>query len=310
MADFSGGFPMWFKNLQLFRLPKHWAISADEMEAALASQAFLPCTSQQPTSQGWVAPGNDGRLVFSSNRQMLLKLRSEKKLLPSSVINQVARAKALEIAEQQGFRCGRKQMKEIKEQVTDELLPRAFALQSDTGVWIDTVNGWLAIDAASGARAEDAVKLLLKAVDKFPLATLHTQRSPVAAMTDWLLTDEPPHGFSIDQDLELRSAAHGNATVRYVRHSVEPEEVRRHITAGKQCTRAALTWRDKVSFVLTEALTIKRVAALDVLKENADGSAAEDERFESDFLLMAGELALMLDDLLSALGGEQVKMAA
>lgn len=301
---------MWFKNLQLFRLPKHWSLVADELEAALAAQAFLPCTSQQPTSQGWVAPGNDGRLVYSSNRQFLLKLRTEKKLLPSSVVNQVSRERAAEIAEQQGFRCGRRQMKEIKEQVADELLPRAFSLQADTGVWIDAVNGWLAIDAASSARAEDAVKLLVKAIDKFPLKVLHTQRSPVASMTDWLLSDEPPHGFTIDQDLELRSTAHGNATVRYVRHSVEPEEVRRHIQAGKQCTRTALTWNDKVSFVLTESLAIKRVAPLDVLKETGEISAGEEERFESDFLLMAGELAKMLDDLLLALGGEQIAEAA
>ena len=301
---------MWFKNLQLFRLPSHWSMTADALATALAPQAFLPCTSQQPASQGWVAPTADGRLVFASQRQLLLKLRSEKKLLPASVINQVARAKAAEIAEQQGFRCGRKQMKEIKEQVTDDLLPRAFSLQSDTGVWIDTVNGWLAVDAASSARAEEAIKLLLKAVDKLPLATLHTQRSPVAAMTDWLLSDEPPHGFTIDQDLELRSTAHGNATVRYVRHSIEPDDVRRHIAAGKQCTRAALTWRDKVSFVLTESLAIKRIAALDVLKEGLAQSAAEDERFESDFLLMAGELAQMLDDLLAALGGEAPAQAA
>lgn len=301
---------MWFKNLQLFRLPKHWSISADELEAALAPQAFLPCTTQQPTSQGWVAPTKDGRLVFSSNKQFLLTLRTEKKLLPSSVINQVARERAAEIAEQQGFRCGRKQMKEIKEQVSDELLPRAFSLQKDMGVWIDSVNGWLAIDASGASAAEEAVKLLVKALDKFPLKVLHTQRSPVASMTDWLLADEPPFGFTIDQDLELRSTAHGNATVRYVRHSVEPEEVRRHIQNGKQCTRTALTWRDKVSFVLTESLAIKRVAALDVLKENGEVSAGDEERFESDFLLMAGEVAQMLDDLLMALGGEQIEAAA
>ncbi len=301
---------MWFKNLQLFRLPKPWSITADELEAALAPQTFLPCTTQQPTSQGWVAPTKDGRLVFSSNRQFLLMLRTEKKLLPSSVINQVARERAAELAEQQGFRCGRKQMKEIKEQVSDELLPRAFSLQKDIGVWIDSVNGWLAVDAASSSSAEEAVKLLVKAIARLPLKVLHTQRSPVASLTDWLLADEAPHGFTIDQDLELRSTAHGNATVRYVRHSVEPEEVRRHIQGGKQCTRAALTWRDKVSFVLTESMAIKRVAALDVLKEGSEISAGEEERFESDFLLMAGEIAQMLDDLLLALGGEQMEAAA
>lgn len=301
---------MWFKNLQLFRLPRQWSVDVDALDAALAAQAFLPCTSQQPTSQGWVPPANDGRLAYASHRQLLLKLRTEKKLLPSSVINQVARERAAEIAEQQGFRCGRKQMKEIKEQVSDELLPRAFSLQSDTGVWIDTVNGWLVIDAASSARAEDAIKLLVKAIDKLPLTPLHTQRSPVASLTDWLLSDEPPHGFTIDQDLELRSTAHGNATVRYVRHAVEPDEVRRHITAGKQCTRAALTWRDKVSFVLTESLALKRIAPLDVLKEGGEVSVGEEERFESDFQLMTGELAQMVDDLIAALGGEQVAAAA
>ncbi|MEO0317038.1 MAG: recombination-dependent growth factor [Pseudomonadota bacterium] len=302
---------MWFKNLQLFRLPKHWSMTAEALEAALEPQQFVPCTSIQLLSQGWIPPANDGRLVYASNRQILLKLRTEKKLLPSSVINQVARERAAELAEQQGFRCGRKQMKEIKEQVADELLPRAFSLQADTGVWIDTVNGWLAIDAASAARAEEVIKLLVKAIDQLPLATLRTTLSPVGAMTNWLLSDEPPHGFTIDQELELRSSAHGNATVRYVRHSVEPDEVRRHITAGKQCTRVALTWRDKVSLVLTESLAVKRVAALDVLKEGNDtASAAEEERFESDFQLMAGELAQMLDDLLSALGGEQIAQAA
>ncbi len=302
---------MWFKNLQLFRLPKHWAMTAEALEAAIESQQFVPCTSIQLLSQGWIAPANDGRLVYASNRQFLLKLRTEKKLLPSSVINQVAKEKAAELAEQQGFRCGRKQMKEIKEQVADDLLPRAFSLQSDTGVWIDTVNGWLAIDAASAARAEEAIKLLVNAVDKFPLSTLRTVMSPVGAMTNWLLSEEPPHGFTIDQELELRSSAHGNATVRYVRHSVEPDEVRRHITAGKQCTRVALTWRDKVSIVLTESLAVKRVTALDVLKEgNETASAGEEERFESDFQLMAGELAQMLDDLVNALGGEQIEQAA
>ena len=63
--------------------------------------------------------------------------------------------------------------------------------------------------------------------------------------------------------------------------------------------------------VLTEALAVKRVAALDVLKEGNDtASAGEEERFESDFQLMAGELAQLLDDLVNALGGEQIEQAA
>jgi len=122
-------------------------------------------------------------------------------------------------------------------------------------------------------------------------------------MTGWVADGEAPGGFTIDQDLELRSAE--KATVRYVKHTLEGEEIRQHIAAGKIVTRLALTWGERISFVLNENLQIKRVGFLDILKEEADGQAEnEDERFDIDFTLMSGEVARLLDDLLEALGGE------
>ena len=303
---------MWFKNLQIYRLPAPWAMTAEQLEARLAPQAFAPCTSLDMQSQGWVSPRDNGMLVHTVNRQMLILLGTEKKLLPASVINQVAKEKAAELEEQQGFKPGRKQMKEIKEQVTDELLPRAFSIKRNTWTWIDPVNGWLVVDAASSSKAEEVLKLLIKAIDKFPMDSLRVERSPVAAMTDWLAADEAPGGFTVDQDTELRATGEGKATVRYVRHTLEADDVRRHIAAGKQCTRLAMTWADRVSFVLTESLTIKRVAPLDVLKEDSDSAMKnDDERFDSDIALMTGELHRMISDLVEALGGEmQEKKAA
>ena len=297
---------MWFKNLQIYRLTAPWTMTSEQLEASLAPQAFAACGSLDMQTQGWVSPRDNGMLVHTVNRQLLLQLGTEKKLLPSSVINQVSKARAAELEEQQGFKPGRKQMKEIKEQVTDELLPRAFSIQRSTFVWIDPVNGWLAVDAASPAKADEVFKLLLKSLEALPFASLRTERSPQSAMTDWLAADEAPAGFTVDQDTELRSTNEGKATVRYVRHTLEAEDVRRHIAAGKQCTRLALTWADRVSFVLTESLAVKRVAPLDVLKENADsGVQNEDERFDTDFALMTGELAKLIGELVEALGGEE-----
>ncbi|MBG7620904.1 recombination-associated protein RdgC [Herbaspirillum sp. AP02] len=296
---------MWFKNLQIYRLPAPWAINADELESHLAPQAFAACSSLDMQSQGWVAPRNNEKLVHVVNRQLLLKLDTEKKLLPSTVINQVTKARAAELEEQQGFPPGRKQTKELKEQITDELLPRAFSVVRSTWVWIDPVNGWLLVDAGSPSKAEEVLKLLFKAIPKFPLETLRTVMSPGAAMTDWLVSDEAPNGFTVDQDTELRSTAESKATVRYVRHALEAEDIRRHIEAGKQCTRLALTWADKVSFVLTENLSVKRIAPLDVLKEDSEiAGKNDDERFDGDFMLMTGELAKLLAALVDALGGQ------
>jgi recombination associated protein RdgC len=247
-------------------------------------------------------------LVHTVNRQMLFQLGTEKKLLPATVINQVTKARAVEIEEQQGFKPGRKQMRELKEQVADELLPRAFSIRSNTRAWIDPVNGWLVIDAASPAKADDVLKLLIKSVDQLPLESLHVTQSPVAAMTDWLAADEAPGGFTVDQDTELRASGDSKATVRYVRHTLEADDVRRHIAAGKQCTRLAMTWSDRVSFLLTENLVLKRITPLDVIKETTDSTAKnDDERFDSDLMLMTGELNRMLNDLVDALGGALVK---
>ncbi|TXI94850.1 MAG: recombination-associated protein RdgC [Burkholderiaceae bacterium] len=294
---------MWFKNLQVFRLPAPWKVDVDQLSAKLAAQSFSNISASDMQSEGWASPRNDDRLVHSVNNQLLLLLQTEKKLLPSSVINQVAKARAKELEEQQGFAPGRKAMKELKERVTDELLPRAFSITRQTWVWIDPVHGWLVVDGASPAKADEVIKLLLKC-DKIPLESLRTKVSPQTAMTDWLSGNEAPKGFTIDQDTELRAHTEDKATVRYVRHSLDPEDVQRHIAAGKQCTKLAMTWDDKISFVLTENLTIKRIKPLDILSEDKELAADENERFDADFVLMTSELATMLDDIVYSLGGE------
>jgi len=295
---------MWFKNLKIYRMvPDHRLIGTDLLDA-LAQSPFQPCGSQDSQSSGWVPPRDDGTLVYYSGGQLLITLRTEKRLLPASVINLATRERARQIEDQQGHKPGRKQMKEIKEAVTMELLPKSHVTQSDTRCWIDTKNGWFVIDAASDSKSDEVLGILAKTLTPFPIVPLHVEMSPGAAMTLWLSEDEAPAGFTIDQDTELRSTGESRATVRYVRQTVELDEVRRHVQAGKQCTRLAMTWNDRVSFVLTENLDIKRVAPLDVLKEHQDAQAAnEAEQFEADFALMAGELARMLDDLVAALGG-------
>ena len=293
-----------FKNLLLYRLPAPWNVTAAQIEEALTAQAFTPCTSIDMQRTGWVAPRPNGDLVHSVNQQMLLCLQTEKKLLPSSVVNQFVKARVAQIEEQEGFKPGRKRMKEIKEETTDELLPRAFSLLSQTRVWIDPVNGWLAIDAASAGKAEEVLGLLIRAVERLPAEPVRVESSPVQSMTDWLVQGEAPFNFTIDQDTELRATGEGKATVRFSNQSVEADDVNRHITAGKRCIKLALTWKDRISFVLTENLVIRKIKPLEVLSgemNKKDGDEAE--VFDADFALMTGELNGLLTDLIDGLGG-------
>src|SRR5258708_19923048 len=181
---------MWFKNVQLDRLAGPWCVTREQMEKWLAPHTFAPGNSVEMQSHGWASPRAKDSLVYSLNGQMLLVFRAEKKLLPASVVTHVTKARALELEEQQGFKPGRKQLRELKEQVTDELLPRAFSIRRDTRVWIDTVNGWLVIDAASPALADDVRSMLVKSIDQLPLATVPVALSPVAPITHSFLSRE------------------------------------------------------------------------------------------------------------------------
>lgn len=302
---------MWFKNLKLFRLSTEWAWTVDHIEAFLNKERFLEADASAATSVGWVAVREeDERLAYPVGKQIICAFRSEKKLLPASVINQFVRVRAQELEEQQGFKPGRKQRRDLKEEVTSSLLPRAFSLLRDTRVWIDPVNHWLAIDTASTAKAEEVISALGKAIYPFPVEPIQVTISPTVAMTSWISSAQPPAYFSIDQDAELRAGGDKAAAVRYVKHALDVEDIDKHIKNGKQCTRLALTWNNRVSFVLTENLDIKRIAPQDVLDESEQTALEnEAEKFDSDMTLMCAELNQLLGTLLNALEEKTITKA-
>jgi len=296
---------MWFKNLQIYRLPPGWAPAAEVLETQLERCRFNPCGAMDQQSKGWLPPVADSPLAYAQGPFLLLSLAVEQKLLPSSVVNQTAQERAEELAVQQGYPVGRKQLKDLRERVRDELLPRAFTRRRRTGVWIDTQGGWLVVDASNGSKAEEVLEMLGKSLDEFPITRLNTQQSPVAAMTDWLAGGDAPGAFTIDRDCELKSPVEEKSAVRYVRHTLEGDDVRQHIAGGKLPTRLALTWDDRISVVLTDKLEIKRVAFLDVVKEEAEKQAENAaEQFDADLALMSGEFSRLLPAIVDALGGE------
>lgn len=299
---------MWFKNLIIYRLPEGWSIPAVELESRLSNRPLQPPSSFEMFSRGWVHASSAERYVHTTNGQHLIALGVEQKLLPASIIKQVTLERAAEQAQQQGFPVGRRQMREIKERVTEELRARALSRRRITRAWIDPANGWFVVDAAGGSRADELVETLRDTLGSLPVQFLETARVPHASMAAWLMEGDAPLRFVLDHDLELQTADKTKATVRYVRHPLEGKEIQAHVSGGKYVTRLGLTWNDRISFVLTDKLQVKRVEFLEIAKDKPDDeSISPEEQFDIDFLLMTGELHQMLSDLREALGGESAQ---
>jgi recombination associated protein RdgC len=107
----------------------------------------------------------------------------------------------------------------------------------------------------------------------------------------------------VDRECELKAADESKSVVRYTRHALDTDEVVQHVEQGKLPTRLALTWNERVSFVLTESLQLKKLAILDVVLEENSGDR-KDDSFDADIAIATGEIQPLIDDLLEALGGE------
>ncbi|MDK2127182.1 recombination-associated protein RdgC, partial [Parachitinimonas caeni] len=124
------------------------------------------------------------------------------------------------------------------------------------------------------------------------------QQSPVTVMTNWL-ENGADEGFTLDADCELKAPGDEGAVIRCRRQDLNAEEIRNHLAAGKLVTQLALSWADRVSFVLTDKLQIKRLAMLDLLQDqlkDTDAGSA-DLLFDATLTLLVGELRGLMTDL-------------
>ena len=301
---------MFFKNLHPYRLSPEWPITLDALHEQLATKPFKPCGSQDHESRGWVPPFDGGELVHAVGADLLVCMQVEQRILPAAVVQKEADKRAALIEQEQGFKLGRKAMKELREQITQELLPRAFTRIRKTFAWMSVEAGWLVVDAASEKKAEDVLELLRHSLDTFPLALLRTVRSPMSAMADWLAGGADDlyelHGFTLDQDFALQSISEDKARATFKGHDLESTHIDELLEAGNLPTKLAMTFDDRISFVLTENGALKRIDFLDVIRDQVAADEHEDAQalFDAEFALMTGELLRLLPAIVAAMGGE------
>ena len=220
----------------VYRIAPQWQVGLEQVEEALGKAVFMECGATQERSAGFVPPRGElhGPLVESVGGQWVLRFMVEAKVLPGSVLARRVQEKAERIEQETGRKPGKKESKELKDEAKLDLLPMAFTKQGSMWVWIDCAARTLVLDTSSQARADEVVSSLVELLPPgFAVALLNTQTSPQAAMSHWLKQQEPPVGFTVDRECELKSADEEKAVVRYARHPLDIEEVQAHIAAGK-----------------------------------------------------------------------------
>ena len=299
---------MWFKNLQVYRFTKDSDLSYEMLNEQLAEQAFVPCGSQELNRSGWVPPlGRHGsEFVHATNGNLMICLKRQDKILPAAVINEALEEKALAIEEAEARKLPRKERQTLKDEIMFSLLPRALARSSLQFAYIAPQDKLLVVNASSAKRAEDLLSELREAVGSLSIIPLAGKHDPLDVMTRWVNSGHPDNGFELGEECELRDNANVKSIIRCKNQDLGASEIVNHLKTGMHVSKLALSWQDRVEFILDDKLVIKRLRFSDLVQEKADEIDAEDvaSRFDVDFSIMALELAEFFKALTGAFGGE------
>ncbi|CAG9414926.1 Recombination-associated protein RdgC [Providencia alcalifaciens] len=296
-----------FKNAIVYRMTRDIQISSDELETQLKNLEFSPCGSQDMMKVGWTNPIKTGEaLTHSVGNQILIVAKREEKKLPTDVIKKELQAKIDKLETEQGRRLKKTEKDSLKDEVVQDLLPRAFSKESTVSVWIDNDNQRIIVDASSAKRAEDTLALLRKTLGSLPVVPL-TMKTPIElTLTDWLRDGVIPQGFNLTDEAELKAMLAEGGIARFKKQDLVSDEIASHIEAGKLVTKLSLDWNETIQFTLCDDCSLKKIKFSDMLKAQNDDIDREDiaQRFDADFVLLTSEMTRLIDAVIQSLGGE------
>jgi recombination associated protein RdgC len=262
------------------------------------------------TTYGFVAPfgkGEDAPLVHVSGDFLLISARKEERILPGSVVRDAVKEKVEEIEAEQMRKVYKKERDQIKDEIIQAFLPRAFIRRSSTFAAIAPKQGLILVNSASPKRAEDLLSTLREVIGTLPVRPLTVKMSPTATMTEWVTTQKAADDFFVLDECELRDTHEDGGIVRCKRQDLTSEEIQLHLSTGKVVTQLSLAWQDKLSFVLDDKMVVKRLKFEDLLQDQAEQDGGDEAlgQLDASFTLMMLTFGDFLPALVEALGGEE-----
>ncbi len=293
---------MWFKNARVYRFGESFQLPED-FESQLQAHVFKPCGRQDMTSFGWVSVfGAQSEVLHHAVEQSyLVCAQREEKVLPAAVVNAELEQKVQAIQETEGRPVNGKEKKNLKEDITHQLVPQAFSKFRKTWAYIDLKRQLVIVDESSANKAEDLLGLLRASLGSLPVKPIALAESAEVLLTEWLTTQALPDRFDLGDELELRSPQADGGIIRCKQEDLTREDVQAHAAAGKQVVKLGLVWNEHIECVIEADWALKRLKATDQLLDDQDdwNDASPEQKLDSDLALVSAELGALLDDLFS-----------
>ncbi len=283
---------MLFKQAQLFSLNKALPTQLSSLLPKLEPLIFKNCPPSFSSSHGWVAPtkDKDAPLVYSMGHYLLFSLQFEEKVLPAGVIKKELETKISELQQKEDRKIYSKEKKNLRDEVTMTLLPRAFTQISQIYACIDTKRQWLITNTLQA----DKVKALTSSFKKcFDIDVTPLKLKKISyLLTQWVKQNEAPEGIEILDQCFLQDPNSMKRTIRSQSQSLSSPPLQALIDSGLEVKQLMLSWQEAVRFTLTDFMHLKNLRYTDEALADVEDDATESalDRFNTDFVMMVKTL--------------------
>lgn len=291
---------MWFKQVQLFELKNANKYTPDSLIQKLEELAFRPCLPSMQSSIGWVPPIDDDEtpLVIAVNGCLMMCLQIEEKILPTTVIRHELDQKIKHIELQEDRKIRQREKLAMKDELMLTLLPRAFTKFTRYYAYIDTKNNYVVFNTAQAKITEQFISLFKKSVSEDISTFALKKLSPI--VTSWLKTKDYPTEFAIEKACYLQDPDHEDRRIRCQEQDLFAGSIQALIKDGCEVKQIALSWHDRVNFVLSaDDFTLRSISYEEEITAQATEMEAEtkQQQFIADFFIMSATVRELLTDL-------------
>ena len=298
---------MWFKNLMLYRLSDSYDMTPEELEAYMETQAFVPCGNQDQSRYGWIPPlGREGTmLTHVTDGYIMICAKKQERIIPAAVVKEALEEKVLEIESAQDRKVYKKEKDQLKDEIMQTLMPRAFLRSQVIYAYISPKDKLIVINSSSANKAEEMIQCLRESIGTFPVIPPVSKNAPADVLTQWMEGSALPEKFDVERECELADPLEEGNSIRCKEQDLDAQEIQAHLSAGKRVVKLGVSWDEAIQCVISDDLSIKRLKFNEMIQEKAESADAESmaQQFDQDFAVMSLLLSDFFKDLFKAFGG-------
>ncbi len=292
------------KNIRFYRVHSEWPDSENALDSALQNAAFKPCGTFNERSMGFEMPveGAGDLLCRRVAGADLLQLRIQSRILPAAAVKEALADRVAAFSERTGRAPGRREKRELKEEVTADLLPKALLKSERVAAFYLVNEDLLGVATPSAAKAElllDTLRGALGSLQAVPLA----YRQPASSLMHQIFLGDGPREFGLGRECRMKDPSEPKSTVNWLDMDLGDKTVRSHVAGGLALDRLGFQFDGLVRCTLDQDLVIRklRLEGIEELDELDDEDPLA--RHDAEFTLLVGLIGRLLGALKKNLKG-------